>query len=336
MIIHTCTKEEIPQLIEFLRHHWNAKHVLVNHPELLLWQYKNSDGGLDFILAKDEKDDTILAILGFIPLDHFDSNLALYRETWGAIWKVSPDCKIPGLGTYLQKKICEQYDFYAGLGLSMDSIHIQRSLSTDILSINQYFILNPNIKKHHIASIPDNFIPNPIYENCNFEIQKLSDISHIELEHAYAPKKSITFLKNRYQDHPWYHYKFLGCFIENKIQCILIYRKITIESYSVIRIIDIYGNLEKLFGLGQKLQKYFFTHFDIEYIDICNYGIRKEYFIENGFNLLDSNSTKIIIPNYFEPFEKRNIALKGVIYSKKEKNYTFFKGDADQDRPNIL
>ena len=41
MIIRNCYKEEIPQLIEFLKEYWSPNHILVKHPEILLWQYQD-------------------------------------------------------------------------------------------------------------------------------------------------------------------------------------------------------------------------------------------------------------------------------------------------------
>ena len=43
-----------------------------------------------------------------------------------------------------------------------------------------------------------------------------------------------------------------------------------------------------------------------------------------------------LIPEYFEPFVKKNIDLKLCIFKNKYKNLLIFKGDGDQDRPSIL
>ena len=56
-----------------------------------------------------------------------------------------------------------------------------------------------------------------------------------------------------------------------------------------------------------------------------------------GFKKLDTSTNEIIIPDYFEPFEQRNISLY-FTYKLKDKNdrHIKIKGDADQDRPNII
>lgn len=338
MVIRNCAKEEIPQLINFLKQYWKPNHILVTHPEMLLWQYQNDTGGLNFLIAKEEDNinSDILALLGYIPLAHFDKNLVSNKECWGAIWKVSPKCRIPGLGTFLQKKICNLYNYYGGLSLSNDSIRIQHTLSKSILTVNQYFILNPSIKDYIIACIPSDFVARKNAPNGNCQLREIDDISSCTIKHAYAPIKSIEFLINRYKNHPWYKYSFLACYVNNAIHCILVIRKINVNDRTAIRIVDVYGDLSNVTGLGFQLEKYLMSQPKAEYIDLCNYGINQDFFIENGFNILDVSSDKIIIPNYFEPFEKRNIPIVAVTFSKTDKNYTYFKADADQDRPNIL
>jgi hypothetical protein len=42
----------------------------------------------------------------------------------------------------------------------------------------------------------------------------------------------------------------------------------------------------------------------------------------------------LIIPNYFEPFEQKNVKIE--LAYKADFPYVAFKGDSDQDRPNIL
>ena len=66
-----------------------------------------------------------------------------------------------------------------------------------------------------------------------------------------------------------------------------------------------------------------------------NYGLDEACFTRMGFQHLDLNQEEIIVPNYFEPFEKKNVKLE-IAYKSKSDNYVAFKGDSDQDRPNVL
>ena len=65
------------------------------------------------------------------------------------------------------------------------------------------------------------------------------------------------------------------------------------------------------------------------------YGIEKKAFYISGFKLIE-DIENLIIPNYFEPLIFEN---KDILFAyKKVGNIKFniFKGDGDQDRPNIL
>ena len=43
-----------------------------------------------------------------------------------------------------------------------------------------------------------------------------------------------------------------------------------------------------------------------------------------------------MVPNYFEPFEKRNVYLDYSLKTVSGYKAEFFKADSDQDRPNML
>ena len=71
-----------------------------------------------------------------------------------------------------------------------------------------------------------------------------------------------------------------------------------------------------------------------EYVDFVQYGIDKKYFLNSGFKLLDLN-INVIVPNYFEPLIQKNIPLL-FSYKTNNNNIRIFKGDGDQDRPNLV
>ena len=70
-----------------------------------------------------------------------------------------------------------------------------------------------------------------------------------------------------------------------------------------------------------------------EYLDFYNLGIEKKLLQKAGFQK-NKFSNKIVIPNYFEPFEKRNVNIQCVTWPKKTE-IPVFKGDGDQDRPRF-
>ena len=92
------------------------------------------------------------------------------------------------------------------------------------------------------------------------------------------------------------------------------------------------GEHENLPNIYNEVQLHLKTE-NAEYIDCVNFGIDEETFLNAGFTKLHLDRDTII-PNYFEPFERKNIKIEFSYKSKKP--YMVFKGDSDQDRPNII
>ena len=73
-----------------------------------------------------------------------------------------------------------------------------------------------------------------------------------------------------------------------------------------------------------------------EYIDIFSLGLSEKILSKAGFIKINKKRKNIIIPNYFEPFIRRNIDIKYFTDLKNLKNLRIFKSDGDQDRPNFF
>ena len=77
-----------------------------------------------------------------------------------------------------------------------------------------------------------------------------------------------------------------------------------------------------------------FIGFYLNIKDYCKYeniNNNRTYYIENS-------QKKIIVPNYFEPFENKNNELLFAYKNIKNLKSKFIicKGDGDQDRPNLF
>ena len=55
--------------------------------------------------------------------------------------------------------------------------------------------------------------------------------------------------------------------------------------------------------------------------------------VSAGF-VQNRNDGQNIIPDYFEPFERRNVKLD--FFTDLKEPFCMFKGDGDQDRPSIM
>ena len=323
----------------FIEKHWRKDHILSLSKELLDFQHLNPlSRKYNFIIAINNTTAEIDALLGFIPTYQYDKELFKEGNYWGAIWKVRTDvqnAEIKNLGLTIWEKLFELDNFqsWAAIGISEIAKKIYAISGMQIGELAHYYLPNINVKNFYIAEHVD-------VKQVSF-LQYPGDIAireiHIEqiqerIDCTYRPRKSISYLKNRYLNHPFYKYCFWGIFDSERLVSIWTLRIIKMNKSRAIRIVDILGNIEYLPCLSAELQK-MLVDIGAEYMDILNYGINEEVFFNLGFLKLNPIGD-VIIPNYFEPFERKNIRIEFAY--KADFNYVIFKGDSDQDRPNII
>ena len=100
-----------------------------------------------------------------------------------------------------------------------------------------------------------------------------------------------------------------------------------------MRIVDFYGE-EDSFPYATDLLKTVMLEKGYEYIDILFFGLDKDLLDHSGFLQLDLDSSDVIIPNYFDPFVKKNININFSVATESIEKVRFFKADGDQDRPS--
>lgn len=336
--IRFCKKDELLLLVDFIKNYWKTDHIFVKSIELLNFQhYDNALSRYNFIIGFNTLTKEIDGIIGIIPLSQFDPELSINMDTWGGIWKVRTDVKnkeISNLGAKLFS-IFDLYSSHGSIGMSKIAIFLHKIRKYKIGILNQYYILNNkvddfkvakniNIKKHY-------FIEGHRSKIKIKYIEDLLEYHDSDFKDTYFPKKSINYFYNRFQKHPLYKYNFWEIYDTNS-KSIIVTRKISLFGASILRIVDVYGRLEKFDSLFDQFQE--ILHFEnAEYIDILNFGIPEIIFIKLGFYKLDVKGN-LVIPNYFEPFLQENIEINCAYKCTGE--YIIFKADSDQDRPSIL
>ena len=336
--IRFCKKEEMPLLVNFIKNHWQSDHIFVKSLKMLNFQhYDSALSRYNFIIGFNTITNEIDGIIGTIPLSQFDSELAKNNDTWGGIWKVRTDVKnhkISTLGASLFS-IFDSYSSHGSIGMSKIATILHKIRKYKIGVLKQYYILNNRVNDFKVADNVDlNQLPFFEKDKSNIKIKLIEDIlayQETDFKETYVPKKSIRYLYNRFQQHPIYKYNSWEIF-DSKSKAIIITRKIQIHGTYILRIVDVYGRLEKFGSLFEQFQEILYNE-SAEYIDILNFGISDEIFLKIGFTKLDVKG-QIIIPNYFEPFQRENIEINCAYRSTNE--YVIFKADSDQDRPSIL
>ena len=124
---------------------------------------------------------------------------------------------------------------------------------------------------------------------------------------------------------------FYGIYEENELKTILVGKFVEINGGKILRIVDVLGSLEEVGCLYEGFQTILHNS-GSEYVDFLCFGIDDFVFQRMGFDKLNPEQEKLIVPNYFEPFEAKNIVINGAY--KPAERYCMFKADADQDRPS--
>ncbi|MBE5963898.1 MAG: hypothetical protein E7252_03030 [Lachnospira sp.] len=329
-----CKRDEYDKLIDFFRKYWNDKHVFCRNKQVFEFQHGTAnEGEYDFVIAIHNETDEIHAVLGFISSSRYDGgDMENPIFIAGALWKVRDDVKNKevtklGLGVlyYLLKKFPNAA--YITLGLSGFAKQIYTALHFEFGIMKHYYIANMNMESFDIAYKPA--INKIMCENENYKVDFIESIPD-EFDSYYYPTKNKEYIVNKYIKHPFYKYDLLGVYHNDKLCTIWIIRKIKIKDHICLRLVDIIGDMSEIENIQGNVHR-LLSKYNAEYIDCYNYGIDENIFLNMGFVQVSEDT---IIPNYFEPFEQKNVDIYCAALSKKP--VVIFKGDADQERPNLL
>lgn len=328
--IRLCTKGDIEDLKEFLDNKWKKNHILTRDNSLLDFQHKNKNI-YNFVISRDSNN-KINGVLGFIPTFQFDRTLENNSCIWLAIWKVDEEISSAGLGVVLIKWLEQKLNpkFIGTVGQNIEVNKLYEILGFYVGQMTHYYFANKdckeykilkNINKNNISRISDNALD---IKSINFN--EIDDNVFIN-----SPKKTKLYVKNRFLNHPTYSYLFFGVYINEKFKILLVARIVKVNNSQCLRIVDMFGQFSDLENHQLNLQS-LVKKYNCEYVDCLNYGIPKKFFTNWGFAI---KKGKLIIPEYFEPFIQKNKKIY-FAYKPKANNYTVFKADCDQDRPNIF
>lgn len=338
-----CREDELPRLVAFLDNYWRKNHVLSKSKELMDWQYLDAKNHrYNFIFAIYRETDEIHGILGFIKTDHFDEEIK-FPMRWGAIWKIREDVASRGLGLAMKLYMYEHVKapYAGGIGLSRFSREINKKMGEEMGKLTHFYMINPkmdtfllidNLKNSDKESgaIAD--------ENLKFvacDAQEFEKAQEDYLEYM-LPYKSKLYYVNRFLKHPFYKYHCAKVVDgEQRSKAVFFYRICEHNDAKCIMIVDFLGTEKALIGTKGCFEKLLEDN-QAEYISFYEYGLSEDALQEAGFKKRDES--EVVIPLYYEPFEKVNVDIDFHYFndtSVEEKKY-FFKGDADQDRPNIL
>lgn len=337
-------KDRVHDLMRFIDQYWRRGHVLAKSKVLLDWQHDGTDGRpYDFVVATDKAGE-ILGVLGFILASRYSQ--VEDGVLWLAVWQVRSDVVYPGLGislrSYLTKQVKHSCISAVGLNPSTAAFYKAFGFKTGVLA--HHVMVNEAIHEHHILRVNNRATLGAIHtpKVLDKRLVKLSleDLrivcKSIDID-GIIPVKNASFLENRYLNHPYYHYDCYGLKSDNGAYSnIIVTRSAMVHSkYKCLRIVDVAGDPGKLAGFGRSLQDILVAN-GFEYADFIADFPQNDFLSREGFLSVDLKSDDVVVPNYFEPFESKNVPIYFAYKNNSSKKYYVFRGDADQDRPNNI
>lgn len=341
--IKLCHECDYQKLQNFFKHNWGKNYCLSYSKLLLDWQFLNNETeNYNFVVAENKDTHEFDAIIGFIPTYHFDYKLKSNKEYWLTNWKVKPEYSNAGLALSILSFLFNGLDpnLVIGFGMSEMVKPIYKFLRYNMGKLNHYYIPNYSFKDFNLIQGLQPYLKNKIdnhITSVDYCDEFLSQVSFEDLnkfnKSLHLPQKSFNYFKNRYFEHPFYKYSLIKIFVGSIVKAFLTVRKIGIEKSFVIRIVDVFGDLTDITSIDRAIQP-ILNEQNAEYIDMYNYGLPVDTILKAGFSL--KNNSYTTIPNYFEPLVLENIELEYAFKSKNTSNVLIFKGDSDQDRPNLI
>jgi len=335
VIIKKLKKKEYSKLASYLDKYYRKGHILSKNRKLFDWMYYDKKSKkYNFLVAQIKN--RIIATKGFQPLRRYDEKLSS-KEFFMSMWSSS----VPTAGIKLFNQLIKKKNkFIGGIGSSKQSYTYQKYNNFFTGIMRHSYLLSSKIKKFQIAKVIKIKKSNKknIYGSEYFKIDinflKKNDLSYLFA--GQIPKKSPTYIINRYLESPFYKYYAFGALINKKIVNIVVLRNCFYKKKIAVRIVDYIG-CQKYFKYLDVLFKKILNKNNVEYIDLYSHGISFSEIKKSGLIIKDSKDSNII-PNLFEPFKKINhkIIYGYLCDNKNRKKVKFFKGDSDMDRPNII
>ena len=332
--IRLLKKEEYGDAIDFIRKYWSERHVFCRNKEIFEFQHGDAASGeYDFIVAVHNETGEIHATLGYISSSIYDGGSKENPESVaGVLWKVRDDVKNKEIGSlglgvlfYLMKKFPDSA--YLALGLSEYSQKIYKALHFNFATMAHYYIASKYTPEFHIVDKP--YVNKESKCNPDYDVRIIESIPD-NFESAYYPRKSSEYIRRRYIEHLFYKYQLCGIYKDEVLKCVWVIRPTDVEGSRVIRLVDMVGDLSEVKNIEGNVHE-LLKALNAEAIDCYNYGIDSKVFADAGFASVSGDT---IVPNYYEPFLRENVDMHCASYAKKP--VVMFKGDSDQDRPNLL
>lgn len=328
--IRLARVSETEKVMRYISEDWRHGHIMSVNKELFLHEFNpTGNDRLNLVIAVRKDNGQIDGMLGFIPASDTAS-----PDLWGSIWKIRKGSMM-FLGNEIMKRLLDiaPHRYYASVGINIATTGklVNKTMGYYVGRLHHWYILNNNIE-YKIARIYEE--KKTGFKNSQIQIIAAQNINDVDRCFNYSvlndalPFKDRWYIKRRYFDYPINKYEIYLVGGE-KADALLVMKPVNVNGSKAARIIDFIGNKNEIGNLGNFLHEKIVGN-DYEYVDFYENGFSKALIRESGFTERLEDD-KNIIPNYFTPFEQKNVEI---YFHSPFTEYTFCKGDGDQDRPN--
>jgi len=324
-MIRIADLEDYKRIMNFIDLYWKKKHILSMNENFFLYEFANNKK-LNFIISENN-DKVIDGILGFISYGTWGST-DIFTVMWRVINHNNNNIGYKMYNFLLSNKAINSV---SSLGINPSTISYYKFIGLITGNLNHWYRLN-KLTKYNLGIIVDSSIPSS--KECpSISVKKIYTIEDLSdffiRDYDVVPLKSKEYFNKRYFKHPIYEYMIFNF---HKIDCqgalIVVMRIDVYKTYKALRIIDMVGNFNIFYSLGHWIDCQL-AEYECEFVDIYEKGLESNILISCGFRDVEKSGN--IIPNYFNPFEQRNITIN---YATTLEGIILFKGDGDQDRPS--
>ena len=325
--------KEYSKFKNYYKTNLDKKNVFVKNKKIFDYHFKNKKIYNFFITIKKKK---IISIQGYIPQSKYDYKLPnnqVFLSNFHALQN-----QVPGIGRIAFIRLIKKKIFVGSINFPKRMLKYHENLGFNTGKMKHYFFISPFIKNFQIIKFKKGKKLNQqkSINLSNISLKKIRYAREIKLTKKnfinYMPTKSINFIKNRYLKYPYFKYQCYEVYKNEKAIAVIIFKKINFKNQNILKIIDFFGE-QKNFKELKNVFLYLLKKNKSESIDFYNFGIEDKYIKKAGFK--DREKYKeIIIPEWFNPFQKKNIDYYYAFKNKTNKSIRLFKGDGDRDRPN--
>lgn len=332
--IRLASKEDIDNIMQFIDKYWKKGHIMGRDREYFEYEFVEGDQ-VNFILAIDRSSGKIEALNGFLKASQDREK----KDIWGSIWlSLNSDERSKKLGIELirRKPILTNCRYSLGTGDNpRTAVPLLRLfLKKKTTKMKQYYMLNACLEEFRIAVILNKpQLPTLLQEKELFRISHFEELraSFDINDNENIPYKDEWYVEKKFFNNPRRNYISYAIRSRDaeKFDAFFVVREEVIGESKAVRILDYYGDHEALASVGGRLQQWLQEN-QYEYVDFYHLGFDESILSKAGFTMrtdVDMN----IIPNYFSPFEQKNI---DIWVSYDSEGTVFFKADGDQDRAN--